>query len=254
MKQILNKLTLALGVISATMPALAQSKLLYLVPNGVAPNGKYALAAFEKRNEANDSDVAYYYAKVGADGSLNVASDEVFSYGNSAPNPSGYGPSALAWASDDQSDAMDSNYVISKYQGRKFTEVTFHRLVDGKYVSQVYKQETYEKEIDAVLRAEAKKFGYTGELNIVHRMTDSVVTIELPQSAVDADETDFDIEELDFSKPVYVVTTNDFTLQKDKAGVEEFLEVSISGVVKVEKDENGNLKDSKVSFASNPQE
>lgn len=252
MKNLFVKIVLAAGL-AATLPALAQTKLLYLSPNGVSPNGQYALAAYAQKTakDGYDSEVSVYLTKIGGDSKLSIASDVIFDWAREEVEVQGYGPTIMAWSLDrDGDENLISNYVLVNNVARKGNEPAFLRLVKSQYKKQAFDVANYEKESVAAVLAEGAKLGFKGEKSIIHTMGDTVITSEVPRSVKDIERValaDRDID-LSFETPLYVVFNYDYTLSRDDS--EKLGMVTMLGVVKIEKNETGDLVDTKVSFTA----
>ena len=246
MKTVFTKLTLLIGLL-LTLPVFAQTKVLYLVPDGVSPNGKYALTAYAEKSTKEDfeSEVAFYLSKVSDDGSLKTASDVIFDWGAEETDVRGYGPAVLSWSIDHSNDGeLSSKYVAFTHVSRKSNEVAFARLLNGKYVKQAYNTEKYSEEIEKVVEAKVKSLGLKADAR-VHAIGSTYVTNDV--DSID-DESSNENLELDFDQPLFVVYKYDYTYSTDKE--DELVDVSFTGVVNVRKDADGNLSDSKGKFSA----
>jgi hypothetical protein len=252
----LKNLFLGLGFalsLSHGASAFAQTKLLYLVPNGVSPNGNFALAAFAKKTKIDDweSDVAFYFTKISANGTLKIASDAVFEWGSDQVDFRGYGPKPLAWSNafEGNEEEPSSEYVLVNNQSRKSNDLAFLRLVDGKYLKQSYNEEKYRDNVNAALEQAKKTIGNT-DLQMVHTIGDTSVVSEIPKNSLDIKPIKFeeDFLDLNFEEPIYVVSNYEYTLLNEETEQMTFL--TVVGVVKIARDKAGNLIDSAVSFTT----
>ncbi|HVJ65851.1 MAG TPA: hypothetical protein VM901_11390 [Bdellovibrionota bacterium] len=265
MKRFVLNLALAFSVLPGMAmaedvePALP-TKVKYLVPGSVSPNGKYVLAAYEQKTKFGEgentweSEVAFYIAKVNGS-KLEIASDMILNWGNEEVDVRGYGPAVDAWSHDsDEENSRISNYAVINNQSRKHNQYWFVRLVNGKYVKQGYDEDKYTKFADAALEEGLKKLGLEG-FKSFHRMGGTMLTAEAPKSEDEIQTIDEDsmYEAIHFEKPIYVVSSyvHDVYKTDDKGEtIGDPRSINVLGVVKIEKDENGNLKDTKVSFTT----
>jgi len=245
----LSGLAAAQGAASPPLP----TKLAYLVSSSASPDGKYTLAAYEEKIQHGqgedrwESDVGFYIGRMNGD-KLEIVSDRVFDREGTEPDNDN-GPAVLTWSRDrGPDDARVSKYVVVNDQWRKHNDLRFLRLVNGKYVKQVYTEEKYAKEEQAVLQAAVKQLGLGKEYRLAHSTSNTDLAFEPPTKPNE----DFEVigdevlkSGLDFSKPFYVVHTATYDTNNEDENA-DYYTFNVLSVVKIEKDEQGNLKDTKV--------
>jgi len=247
--------TLALGVGTAAGVALAQeapqptlpTKVLYTVPNSTSPDGKYTLTAYEQdlkgHHYADGSDVGFYFTQKNGQ-QVEIASNLITLGLGTEWDEQGYGANVLAWSRDRGPDgSLQSNFVAINDKWYHYNDLRFLRLVNGLYVKQAYSEETYAKAEEAALADAAKKAGLdTSKVFSVIENRSYLSDTPGYDYAPEFENQQELSAALSFREPIYVIHRATYQVGENDKDTQVF---RLTSIVKIARDEKGNLKDTK---------
>lgn len=244
--------TPVLGLALAASALSAHAKeLIYLVPEGVSLDGKYALAAFgdgEKDADGVYTEISFHLIQVGGNGATKIVSDVIFDWGAPYVDIRGYGPRSLWWSYGTDEERLSSEYVMVENQARKSNQHAFLRKVNGKFVKQHYNAEAYRQKASAIAFAIAQGKGYRGEPSSAGLIDWATATREA-NPGKEFKEINLKEEDFDLSEPLYLVLENSYYLSADDKNPNfTDTEFTVRTVVKIELDSEGNVIDSLVNI------
>lgn len=244
LKPLFNRTLAIAAFCMTTLSVYAAEQVLYVVPESISPDGKFGLAAFGDSEDVED--VKFYMVRFDSSTGLKRASSSVIDWGSPELDFRGYGPRTFYWSYNHNESELTPDYLLVQNDSRKSNHHVFLRNINNRWIKQNYDPEVYDKKCVSAANTVAAKKGY--EEDTISGGVASYTTVSKKSNPVLESSEEDTLETgaiLDFEEPLYMIHECN---QIMTGGDLEDTEIQIRVVVKIIKNEDGDLEDSVVGI------